>query len=163
LRDNIKNLEELTKSIDFHKKKGRKIVFTNGCYDLIHIGHLRCFEEGKKLGDILIVALNSDNSVRTIKGPPRPIIPQEERAEIVSSLKSVDYVTIFDRDDPMEVITSIKPDILVKGGDWNLKTIVGRDIVESYGGKVFSLPLVKGVSTTQIIKNIASHYSGKKI
>jgi len=163
LRDKIKDLKELKKAIDFHKKKDKKIVFTNGCYDLIHIGHLRCFREGKRLGDILIVALNSDRSVRSIKGPPRPIIPQEERAEIVSSLESVDYVTIFDQDDPLDIIASVKPDILVKGGDWNLNTIVGREIVESYGGKVFALPLVKGVSTTQIIKNIASQYSSKKM
>lgn len=163
MRDKIKDLQELKKAIDFHKKKDKKIVFTNGCYDLIHIGHLRCFREGKRLGDILIVALNSDRSVRSIKGPPRPIIPQEERAEIVSSLESVDYVTIFDQDDPLDIIASIKPDILVKGGDWNLNTILGREIVESYGGKVFALPLVKGVSTTQIIKNIASQYSSKKM
>ncbi|MCK5514777.1 MAG: D-glycero-beta-D-manno-heptose 1-phosphate adenylyltransferase, partial [Deltaproteobacteria bacterium] len=117
----------------------------------------------KRLGDILIVALNSDRSARSIKGPPRPIIPQEERAEIVSSLESVDYVTIFDQDDPRDIIASVKPDILVKGGDWNLNTIVGREIVESYGGKVFALPLVKGVSTTQIIKTIASQYSTKKM
>ncbi len=163
MRDKIKDLQELKKAIDFHKEKDKKIVFTNGCYDLIHIGHLRCFREGKRLGDILIVALNSDRSVRSIKGPPRPIIPQEERAEIVSSLESVDYVTIFDQDDPLDIIASVKPDILVKGGDWNLNTIVGREIVESYGGKVFALPLVKGVSTTQIIKNIASQYSSKKM
>ncbi|MBE9542080.1 MAG: D-glycero-beta-D-manno-heptose 1-phosphate adenylyltransferase, partial [Proteobacteria bacterium] len=123
----------------------------------------RCFREGKRLGDILIVALNSDRSARSIKGPPRPIIPQEERAEIVSSMGNVDYVTIFDQDDPRDIITSVKPDILVKGGDWNLNTIVGREIVESYGGKVFALPLVKGVSTTQIIKTIASQYSTKKM
>lgn len=163
MRDKIKDLHELEKTIGFLKKKGKTIVFTNGCYDLIHIGHLKCFEEGKKLGDILIVALNSDRSVRSIKGPPRPIIPEGERAEIVSSLECVDYVTIFDQDDPQDVITSIKPDILVKGGDWNLDTIVGREVVESYGGKVFALPLVKGVSTTQIIKTIASQFSDKKI
>ena len=163
MRDKIKDLQELKKAIEFHRKKDKKIVFTNGCYDLIHIGHVRCFREGKRLGDILIVALNSDRSVRSIKDPPRPIISQEERAEIVSSLESVDYVTIFDQDDPRDIIASVKPDILVKGGDWNLNTIVGREIVESYGGKVFALPLVKGVSTTQIIKTIASQYSTKKM
>jgi len=163
LRDKIKDLQELKKAIEFHRKKNKKIVFTNGCYDIIHIGHARCFREGKRLGDILIVALNSDRSARSIKGLPRPIIPQEERAEIVSSLESVDYVIIFDQDDPRDIIASVKPDILVKGGDWNLNTIVGREIVESYGGKVFALPLVKGVSTTQIIKTIASQYSTKKM
>jgi D-beta-D-heptose 7-phosphate kinase/D-beta-D-heptose 1-phosphate adenosyltransferase len=154
LKDKIKNLGELLEIVDVHRKKGKKIVFTNGCYDLIHIGHVRCFREGKKLGDVLIVAINSDRSVRSIKGPTRPIITQDERAEIMSALESVDYVTIFDQDDPLQIITSIKPDILVKGGDWNLDTIVGRDVVESYGGKVFALPLVPGVSTTQIINNM---------
>ena len=163
MKDKIKDLQELKKSIVLLKKKGKTVVFTNGCYDLIHIGHLRCFEEGKKFGDMLIVALNSDRSVRSIKGPPRPIIPEGERAEIVSSLECVDYVTIFDQDDPLDIIASIKPDVLVKGGDWNLDTIVGRELVESYGGKVFALPLVKGVSTTQIIETIASHYSDKKM
>ncbi|MCK5256339.1 MAG: D-glycero-beta-D-manno-heptose 1-phosphate adenylyltransferase [Deltaproteobacteria bacterium] len=163
LRDKIKDLQELKKAIEFHRKKYKKIVFTNGCYDLIHIGHVRCFREAKRLGDILIVALNSDRSVRSIKDPPRPIIPQEERAEIVSSMENVDYVTIFDQDDPRDIIASVKPDILVKGGDWNLNTIVGREIVESYGGKVFALPLVPDVSTTQIIKIIASHYSEEKV
>ena len=151
LKDKIKNLGELLEIVDVHRKEGKKIVFTNGCYDLIHIGHVRCFREGKKLGDFLIVAINSDRSVRSIKGPTRPVTPQDERAEILSALESVDYVTIFDQDDPLQIITSIKPDILVKGGDWNLDTIVGRDVVESYGGKVFALPLVPGVSTTQII------------
>ena len=150
----VKNLEELVGIVDAHKKEGKKIVFTNGCYDLIHVGHVRCFQEGKKFGDVLIVAINSDRSIRSIKGFTRPIFPQEERAEIVSALESVDYVTIFDQDDPLQIITSIKPDILVKGGDWNLDTIVGRDVVESYGGKVFALPLVPGVSTTQIINNM---------
>jgi len=162
LRDKIKNLEELKKIIDFHKKEGKKTVFTNGCFDLIHIGHIRYLQEGKKLGDVLIVALNSDRSIRSIKDPPRPIIPQEERAEIVSALESVDYLTIFDQDDPLEIITFIKPDILVKGGDWDLHTIVGRDVVKSYGGEVHSIPLVPGISTTQIINTIASSYPKKK-
>ena len=158
----IKNLQELKEIVNSHKKDGKKIVFTNGCYDLIHLGHVRYLKEGKKLGDVLIVALNSDRSVRSLKGPPRPVIPQEERAEIVSALESVDYVTVFDQDDPLEIITFIKPDVLFKGGDWNLDTIVGRDVVESYGGKVFALPLVPGISTTQIINTIASHYPKKE-
>lgn len=158
----IKNLQELKEIVNFHKKDGKKIVFTNGCYDLIHLGHVRYLKEGKKLGDVLIVALNSDRSVRSLKGPPRPVIPQEERAEIVSALESVNYVTIFDQDDPLEIITFIKPDVLFKGGDWNLGTIVGRDVVESYGGKVFALPLVPGISTTQIINIITSHYPKKE-
>lgn len=157
----VKDLEELIEVVDFHKKEGKKIVFTNGCYDIIHIGHVRYLQGGKKLGDILIVALNSDRSVRSLKGPHRPIVPQEERAEILSALESVDYVTIFDQDDPSEIITLIKPDTLFKGGDWNIDTIVGKGVVESYGGKVFALPLVPGVSTSQIINSIA-HYPNKK-
>lgn len=159
MKNKIKNLGELVEVVEVLKKEGKKIVFTNGCYDLIHIGHVRCFREGKKLGDVLIVAINSDRSVRSIKGPTRPIIPQEERAEIMSALKSVDYVTIFDQCDPLQIITSIRPDVLVKGGDWDLDTIVGRDVVESYGGKVFALPLVPGVSTTQIISNMCEKTS----
>jgi D-beta-D-heptose 7-phosphate kinase/D-beta-D-heptose 1-phosphate adenosyltransferase len=156
LKDKIKNLGELLEIVAVHKKEGKKIVFTNGCYDLIHIGHVRCFRKSKKIGDILIVAINSDRSVRSIKGPARPVIPQDERAEIMSALESVDYVTIFDQNDPLQIITFLKPDILVKGGDWNLDTIVGRDVVESYGGKVFSIPLIPGVSTTQIINKVTS-------
>ena len=155
----IKGCDELLKAVSHHKKEGKKIVFTNGCYDLLHIGHVRCFKEGKSLGDILIVALNSDRSVRTLKGSPRPIVPQAERAEIIAALECVDFVTIFDQDDPLEIISAIKPDILLKGGDWALNTIVGRDIVESYGGRVIALPLFPGVSTTQIIETIAPHLS----
>jgi len=154
LKDKIKNLGELVEIVGVLKKEGKKIVFTNGCFDLLHIGHVRCFQDSKKLGDVLIVAINSDRSVRSIKSPTRPIIPQDERAEIMSALKSVDYVIIFDQHDPLQIITSIRPDILVKGGDWDLDTIVGRDVVVSYGGKVFALPLVPGVSTTQIINKI---------
>ena len=155
MKDKIKNLRELIKIVDFHRKEGKKIVFTNGCFDLIHIGHVRCFREGKKCGDILIAALNSDRSVRSIKGFSRPIVPQNERAEVLAALECVDYITIFDQDDPLEIITAIKPDILIKGGDWDLDTIIGRDVVKSYGGKVFALPLLPGVSTTQTIKNIS--------
>ena len=157
--DKVKDFDALLRDVSHHKKEGKKIVFTNGCYDLIHIGHVRCFKEGKNLGDTLIVALNSDRSVRTLKGPPRPIVPQAERAEIIAALECVDFVTIFDQDDPLEIISAIKPDILVKGGDWSLNTIVGRDIVESYGGQVIALPLVPGVSTTRIIETIASRLS----
>jgi len=155
----IKNVNELLPAIARHKLEGKKIVFTNGCYDLLHIGHIRCFREAKKLGDVLVVGLNSDRSVRALKGAPRPIVPEGERAEILAALECVDYVTTFDQDDPREIIAQLKPDVLVKGGDWTVDTIVGRDIVESYGGKVLSLPLTAGVSTTAIVNNIASHLS----
>ena len=159
MKDKIKNLGELVEIVGVLKKEGKKIVFTNGCFDLLHIGHVRCFQDSKKLGDVLIVAINSDRSVRSIKGPTRPVIPQDERAEIMSALKSVDYVIIFDQHDPLQIITSTRPDILVKGGDWDLDTIIGRDVVVSYGGKVFALPLVPGVSTTQIINNMCEKTS----
>ena len=142
-----------------HKKEGKKVVFTNGCYDILHIGHIRCFQEGKRLGDILIVALNSDRSVRALKGPSRPIIPEDERAEIIAAIESVDYVTIFDQEEPLEIISTITPDVLVKGGDWTIDTIVGKNLVESHGGSVLSLPMVPGISTSRIIEKIVSHLS----
>jgi len=155
----IKTVSELLPAIARHKQGGKKIVFTNGCYDLLHVGHVRCFKEARSLGDVLVVGLNSDRSVRALKGAPRPIVPEGERAEVLAALDCIDYVTIFDQDNPREIIAQVRPDILVKGGDWTVDTIVGRDIVESYGGKVLSLPLTAGVSTTAIVKNIASHLS----
>lgn len=159
MKTKIKNVNELLPAIARHKQEGKKIVFTNGCYDLLHIGHVRCFKEARKLGDVLVVGLNSDRSVRALKGPPRPIVPEGERAEILAALECIDYVTIFDQDDPRDIIAHVKPDILVKGGDWTVDTIIGRDIVESYGGKVLSLPLTAGVSTTSIVNGIVSHLS----
>ena len=159
LMNKIKNLNELLPVIAHHKQKGETIVFTNGCYDLLHVGHVRCFKEAKQLGDVLVVGLNSDRSVRALKGAPRPIITERERAEVLAALECIDYITIFDEEDPRDIIAQVKPDILVKGGDWTVDTIVGRDIVESYGGKVFSLPLTHGVSTTSIVNDIASHLS----
>jgi D-beta-D-heptose 7-phosphate kinase/D-beta-D-heptose 1-phosphate adenosyltransferase len=155
----IKPLSELLPAIARHRQEGKKIVFTNGCYDLLHVGHVRCFKEAGKLGDILVVGLNSDRSVRALKGTPRPIVPEGERAEVLAALECIDYITIFDEDDPRDIIAQVKPDILVKGGDWTVDTIIGRDIVESYGGTVLSLPLTAGVSTTAIVNGIASHLS----
>ncbi len=155
----VKTLNELLPELSCHKQEGKKIVFTNGCYDLLHVGHVRCFQEAKRLGDVLVVGLNSDRSVRELKGAPRPIVPEAERAEILAALACIDYITIFDQDNPQDIITRVKPDILVKGGDWTVDTIVGRDVVESYGGKVLSLPLTPGVSTTTIVNDIASHLS----
>src|SRR4030043_2279909 len=118
MRDKIKAKEDLRKIVDDFKIKGKKIVFTNGCFDLLHVGHIRYLEEAKALGDILVVGINSDQSVRRIKGPYRPILPEEERAEILSGLGCVDYVTIFDEADHLELISFLRPHILVKGGDW---------------------------------------------
>jgi len=136
------------------KERKRKIVFTNGCFDLLHIGHIKLLKEAKRQGDILIVAINSDDSVKRLKGPGRPLFPVSERAEILASLEMVDYVTIFDTDDPYPIISKLKPDILVKGGDWEKEKIVGRDIVESTGGKVIRVPLLEGYSTSGIIQKI---------
>ena len=161
LKEKIKDLTVLTKLVSEHKNKGEKVVFTNGCYDLLHIGHIRCFQESKALGEILIVALNSDRSIKALKGPSRPIIPEEERAEIIAAMEHVDYVTIFDQEDPLEVISTVKPAVLVKGGDWSMDTIVGRNVVESYGGTVVALPMIPGVSTSRIIEDILSHTTPK--
>ena len=133
------------------KNEGKRVVFTNGCFDIIHAGHVRYLTEAKKLGDILVIGLNSDSSVSTIK-PGRPIIPEQQRAEVLSALSMVDYITLFNEDTPYELIKEIKPDILVKGADWDTKNIVGSDIVK----EVRTIPFVKGISTTEIIKKIQS-------
>jgi D-beta-D-heptose 7-phosphate kinase/D-beta-D-heptose 1-phosphate adenosyltransferase len=141
------------------KKHGKKIVFTNGCYDLLHGGHVRFLTAAKKMGDVLVLALNSDASVKRIKGPKRPVTDQDERAEVMSALESVDIVTIFDENDPYNIIKDIVPDVLVKGGDWALDKIIGADIVEAAGGKVRNVPYVKGKSTTNIIAKVMKYYS----
>jgi D-glycero-beta-D-manno-heptose 1-phosphate adenylyltransferase len=147
-------LEEAILRFGREKRNGRRIVFTNGCFDLLHPGHIRGFELARQMGDALIVGLNSDASVRQLKGPTRPVIPEQERAEILSALESVDAVVIFDELTPREVISSLLPDILVKGGDWPGDQIVGREEVEAAGGKVVSIPLVTGYSTTTILQKI---------
>jgi rfaE bifunctional protein nucleotidyltransferase chain/domain len=136
------------------KAAGRKVVFTNGCFDLLHVGHVRYLREARGLGDVLVVGVNSDASVRAIKGPPRPLQPEADRAEILASLECVDYVTIFDEEIPAELIAAIVPDVLVKGGDWPLDQIVGRDTVEAGGGTVTTIPLVEGRSTSALLKRL---------
>ncbi len=153
----IVSLEELLRILEPLRKE-KKIVFTNGCFDIIHAGHAHYLKEAKKLGDILIVGLNSDSSIRKIKGLKRPIIPQEMRAYLLDSLKPVDFVVIFDEETPIELIKAIKPDILVKGGDWDIDKIVGKDFVESYGGKVITIPFKFDISTTKIIEMIKERY-----
>ncbi len=152
MKEKIKKREELSKIIKCLKQKGKRIVFTNGCFDLLHLGHVRYLEEAKSLGDILIVGVNSDRSVN------RPILPAEERAEILSGLGCVDYVTIFDELDPLELISSLLPHVLVKGGDWTRETTVGREVVERAGGKVVILPLIEGASTSNLIETILKRY-----
>jgi len=136
------------------RAKKKRIVFTNGCFDIIHAGHITYLGKAKALGDILIVGINSDSSVKKIKGPNKPVVGQGDRAAIVAALKPVDYVSIFNDTTPIKLIEAIKPDVLVKGADWQLNSIVGGDFVKSYGGKVKSVSLVKGRSTSNLIRKI---------
>lgn len=140
---------------------GLKLVFTNGCFDLLHAGHIDYLEKSRVLGDRLIVALNTDESVRRLKGNARPIFPQEERAEILAALACIDYVTFFDEPTPREMIQAILPEVLVKGSDWTLDEIVGRAEVEAAGGRVVSIDFQPGYSTTGIIEKIMKHYGRK--
>ena len=136
------------------RREGKRVVFTNGCFDLLHPGHVRYLAEARALGDALIVALNSDRSVRLLKGEGRPILKAEERAEVVAALQSVDFVVVFDEDTPLDLIARLLPDVLVKGGDWPVDQIVGREEVETAGGKAVSLPYVEGSSTSEIIDRL---------
>ncbi len=145
--------EELAQARAKWKAANRIVVFTNGCYDILHPGHIRLLEAARSLGDILILALNTDASVQRLKGPKRPMISQEERAALAVELQAVDAVTFFDEDTPRELIAAILPDILVKGADWS-HWIAGREEVEAAGGKVFALPLEPGYSTTGIVEEI---------
>ncbi len=150
----IRTVHALAKELGRLRTLGKKIAFTNGCFDLLHVGHVRYLQQARSLGDVLVVALNSDESVRRLKGPSRPILPEQERAEILAALASVDFVTIFEEDDPLAVIKAVDPDILVKGGDWSADKIIGRDYVEARGGKVQTIPYVAGASTSGIIERI---------
>ena len=135
----------------------KRIVFTNGCFDLMHIGHTRYLQAARALGDVLVVGVNSDTSVRSLnKAPDRPIVSEAQRAEVVAALGCVDYVILFDEPDPQGLIAALQPDVLVKGGDWAVERIVGREIVEARGGVVRTIPLVPGVSTTSLIQRIRS-------
>ena len=150
-------LGELLKEIEPLRGK-KRIVFTNGCFDILHAGHVHYLNECKKLGDILVVGINSDESVRRLKGSKRPIVPLEMRAYVLANLKAVDYVVPFEEDTPYNLIRAIKPDVLVKGGDWDIDRIVGKDIVESYGGKVLTIPFRFDVSTSKLIEEIKKRY-----
>lgn len=150
----IKNLSQIQKVSAALRAKGKKIVFTNGCFDILHYGHVMYLKKAKERGDILIVALNSDSSVRKIKGPERPILNQHDRSAIVAALASVDYVVIFNQDTPLDIIRKVKPDILIKGSDWGKNNIAGADFVKSCGGKVGTIALAKGRSTTNIIRKV---------
>ena len=151
----IKSPSELAKRLKSLKKKGMSVVFTNGCFDILHKGHIKLLIKAKALGDILVVALNTDESVRKIKGNSRPINKQGDRAIVISALGAVDFVTFFNETTPQRVIKILSPDILIKGGDWKKSDIVGADYVRSKGGKVYSVGFVKGYSTSKLIDEIS--------
>ena len=156
----IKTLSEIVQLRAPFRKLGKKLVFTNGCFDILHVGHVRYLNQARSLGDALVVGVNSDRSVRKIKGEQRPIMSELERAEVLASLACVDFVFIFDDTTPKAVIDAIVPDVLVKGADWGLSEIVGRDTVEDAGGSVLNIPLVEGSSTTEIIRRVLDRFGG---
>lgn len=163
MNPNILTIEEAILRFSREKRNGRRVVFTNGCFDLLHPGHLGSLEQARALGDALIVGLNSDASVRQLKGAGRPVLPERERAEILAALECVDAVVLFDEPTPREVIARLLPDVLVKGGDWPGDQIVGREEVESAGGRVVSIPVVPGYSTTEILRKIREGASASRV
>jgi rfaE bifunctional protein nucleotidyltransferase chain/domain len=154
LEEKIKGLRQLAGEISRLKRAGKKIVFTNGCFDLLHYGHVKYLESARAAGDILVVAVNSDASVKRLKGPKRPVVSQRYRVRVIAGLECVDYAVIFGEDTPLETIKLLKPDILVKGADWKESQIVGADFVKKNGGRVRTIKLEKGLSTTSLIKKI---------
>ncbi len=158
MNDKILSTARAAERLNAERSAGRRVVFTNGCFDLLHAGHVRYLAEARNLGDLLVVGLNSDASVRRIKGSRRPINDQSRRAEVLAALACVDLVVVFDEDDPLRLIEALRPDILVKGADWNEADIVGADQVRASGGTVSTVPLAPGVSTTAIIERILERY-----
>ena len=154
----IVNREELVFLRNQAEKEGKKVVFTNGCFDILHHGHIEIFQKSKSLGDILVVGLNSDASVKILKGDKRPIVEENDRAVVVAALECVDYVCLFEEETPAEIIKQVKPDILVKGGDYKIEDIVGRETVWENGGEVIAVPLVEGRATRSIIEKIVNLY-----
>ncbi len=160
-RNKVTTREEIIQIAQELKNKGRRIVFTNGCFDILHVGHTRLLQKARDFGDIFIVGLDTDDSIRKLKGPSRPIISHYERAEILSALECIDYIVFFEEGDPLDLIKAVRPDVLVKGDDYREKIVVGREFVESYGGKVELIPLVEGVSTTGIMERIKNTDANK--
>jgi D-glycero-beta-D-manno-heptose 1-phosphate adenylyltransferase len=152
----VLSIDQLRLERERMKSEARRVVLTNGCFDLLHPGHVRFLAEAKSLGDCLMVAINSDRSVREIKGPDRPLLNENDRAEVLAALSCVDFLTIFDESTPLRIISILLPDILVKGGDWSLDQIVGRAEVEAAGGRVISLPYSDGYSSSMLIERIRS-------
>jgi rfaE bifunctional protein nucleotidyltransferase chain/domain len=160
----IYSRQELRPVRDRLRLQGKKVVFTNGCFDLLHAGHIRLFREARRLGDALIVALNEDSAVRILKGPQRPVFPLAERLEVLEAVEFIDYLTWFGEETPREIISELLPDVLVKGGDWTLDTVVGRAEVEAAGGRVVIVPYLAGRSTSSLIERIRTHFpaAGRK-
>ena len=154
-QDKIQSQSKLIKIIDALKRQGKKIAFTNGCFDILHYGHVKYLEQAKGKADILVVGLNSDSSLKKIKGKNRPINKQIGRAGVLSALQAVDFVAIFNAETPRKLIKLIRPDVLIKGGDWKLDDIVGADSVKAAGGRVLTIPYLKGYSTSKLIERIA--------
>jgi rfaE bifunctional protein nucleotidyltransferase chain/domain len=150
----LKTLDELIKIAAQARRNGKSVVFTNGCFDLLHRGHVHVLRQAKAAGDLLIVAINSDQSVKAIKGPTRPVAAEIDRLELIAAMEMVDCVIVFDEPDPSKLITAIKPNVLAKGGDWGADEVVGADIVERQGGRVLLVPYLKGYSTTEMIERI---------
>ena len=150
----LKNLDELTELAAQARQNGKSVVFTNGCFDILHRGHVHILRQAKAAGDVLIVALNSDRSVKEIKGGKRPVLPETDRIELIGAMEMVDYVIVFDEPDPYKLIAAIKPDVLAKGGDWSAEKIIGADVVEQAGGRIVMIPYLKGFSTSEIIERI---------
>ena len=155
LNNKICSTYEIIKVVEKLKKENKKIVFTNGCFDLLHIGHVNLFQKAKTLGDVLIVAINSDTSLAQLKGPKRPLVQQKDRTQILAALSCIDYVVVFNEQTPYELLSKVKPDILVKGGDYKIEDIIGKEFVK----EVYRYPLIKGKSTTNLIKLIIERYS----
>jgi D-glycero-beta-D-manno-heptose 1-phosphate adenylyltransferase len=155
VHEKVISRHEIVSALTTRRKRGQRVVFTNGCFDLMHVGHTRYLQAARDLGDLLVVGVNTDRSVRSLdKGSDRPIVPEQQRAEVLAALACIDYVVLFDEADPGRLIAEIQPDVLVKGGDWTLGKIIGRETVEAHGGVVKTIPLVPNVSTTAIVERI---------
>ncbi|MDD5465300.1 MAG: D-glycero-beta-D-manno-heptose 1-phosphate adenylyltransferase [Candidatus Omnitrophica bacterium] len=152
-------LSSLIRKVRALKQKNKRIVFTNGCFDILHFGHVKYLQDAKAKGDYLIVAVNSDSSIKKIKGKNRPLIGQLDRLKTIAALASVDFVVLFNEDNPLKLIRAIKPDVLIKGADWSKERMVGADFVESYGGKAATVNLVKGRSTSKLIEKIVKDFA----
>ena len=160
--DKILDRETLRTRLIELRNQGKKIAFTNGCFDILHVGHVRYLREARKTGDVLVLALNSDSSVRAIKGEKRPLVSEQERAEVLAALEFIDFVTIFKELTPLELINFLKPDVLIKGGDWPEEKVVGREEVKHWGGRVAIIPEVEGKSTTNVVEKIIKTYCSDK-